>query len=83
MASTRQMHDFLKSIHAEDRVLFVGDTRQHEAVDAGRPYAQLQEAGMQTAQLTEIIRQQDAALKATVERKRPAKYTVDGAGTSG
>jgi len=68
MASTRQMHDFLKSIHAEDRVLFVGDTRQHEAVDAGRPYAQLQEAGMQTAQLTEIIRQQDAALKATVER---------------
>ena len=43
-------------------------TRQHEAVDAGRPYAQLQEAGMQTAQLTEIIRQQDAALKATVER---------------
>ncbi len=68
MASTRQMHDFLKSIHAEDRVLFVGDTRQHEAVDAGRPYAQLQEAGMQTAQLTEIIRQQDAALKATVEQ---------------
>ena len=68
MASTRQMHDFLKSIHAEDRVLFVGDTRQNEAVDAGRPYAQLQEAGMQTAQLTEIIRQQDAALKATVER---------------
>jgi ATP-dependent exoDNAse (exonuclease V) alpha subunit len=49
-------------------VLFVGDTRQHEAVDAGRPYAQLQEAGMQTAQLTEIIRQQDAALKATVEQ---------------
>ena len=60
MASTRQMHDFLKSIRDQDRVLFVGDTRQHEAVDAGRPYAQLQEAGMHTARLTEIIRQKDA-----------------------
>ena len=27
----------------------VGDVRQHEAVEAGRPYQQLQEAGMQTA----------------------------------
>ena len=37
-------------------------------LDARAPYAQLQEAGMQTAQLTEIIRQQDPALKATVEQ---------------
>ena len=68
MASTRQMHDFLQSIRDQDRVLFVGDTRQHEAVDAGRPYAQLQEAGMHTARLTEIIRQKDAGLKAAVEQ---------------
>jgi ATP-dependent exoDNAse (exonuclease V) alpha subunit len=52
----------------EDRVLFVGDTRQHEAVDAGRPYQQLQEAGMHAARLDEILRQQDAALKVTVEQ---------------
>ena len=48
--------------------LFVGDTRQHEAVEAGRPYAQLQEAGLRTAHLDEIIRQKDPALKEAVEQ---------------
>ena len=67
LASTQQMHDFLNSIQATDRVVFVGDVRQHESVSAGRVYAELQEAGMQTALLTKIIRQKDEALKSTVE----------------
>src|SRR5213595_1447807 len=50
-----------------DRVLLVGDTRQHQAVEAGTPYEQLQEAGIQTARLDEIIRQKDPALKEVVE----------------
>ena len=63
MASTKQMHTFVERLKENDRVLFVGDVRQHEAVEAGRPYAQLQEAGMRTARLDEIIRQKDPALK--------------------
>jgi len=55
-------------LHGEDRVLLVGDTRQHEAVEAGRPYQQLQDAGMQTARLDEIVRQKDPALKEAVEQ---------------
>jgi ATP-dependent exoDNAse (exonuclease V) alpha subunit len=51
-----------------DRVLLVGDTRQHEAVEAGRPYQQLQEAGIETARLDEIVRQKDPALKEVVEQ---------------
>lgn len=66
MASTRQMHAFVERLKENDRVLFVGDVRQHEAVEAGRPYAQLQEAGMHTARLDEIIRQKDPALKEAV-----------------
>ena len=50
-----------------DRVLLIGDTRQHQGVEAGRPFQQLQEAGMRTAKLEEIVRQKDPALKATVE----------------
>lgn len=46
----------------------MGDTRQHEAVDAGRPYHQLQEADIRTAHLEEIVRQQDPELKAVVEQ---------------
>jgi conjugative relaxase-like TrwC/TraI family protein len=68
MASTKQMHTFVERLNQNDRVLFVGDTRQHEAVEAGRPYAQLQEAGLRTANLDEIIRQKDPALKEVVEQ---------------
>ena len=68
MASTQQMHTFVLRLKENDRVLFVGDTRQHEAVEAGRPYAQLQEAGLRTAHLDEIIRQKDPALKEAVEQ---------------
>jgi ATP-dependent exoDNAse (exonuclease V) alpha subunit len=68
MASTKQMHTFVERLKENDRVLFVGDTRQHEAVEAGRPYAQLQNAGLRTAHLDEIIRQKDPALKEVVEQ---------------
>ena len=62
------MHTFLERLGPEDRVLLVGDVRQHEAVDAGRPYHQLQEAGVRTAHLDEIVRQRDPELKAIVEQ---------------
>jgi conjugative relaxase-like TrwC/TraI family protein len=68
LASTRQMHEFVERLHARDRVLLVGDTRQHEAVEAGRPFAQLQEAGMRTVRLEEIVRQKDPELKQAVEQ---------------
>jgi conjugative relaxase-like TrwC/TraI family protein len=68
LASTRQMHQFIERLHAGDRVLLVGDTRQHEAVEAGRPFAQLQEAGMRTMSLEEIVRQKDPELKQAVEQ---------------
>jgi conjugative relaxase-like TrwC/TraI family protein len=68
LAGTRQVNEFFNRLGERDRVLLVGDVRQHEAVEAGRPYGQLQEAGMRTAQLDEIIRQKDPALKAAVEQ---------------
>ncbi len=68
LASTKQMHTFLERLGPGDRVLLVGDVRQHEAVDAGRPYHQLQEAGIHTAHLDEIVRQRDPELRAVVEQ---------------
>src|SRR5256885_3116323 len=55
----RQVNEFLSRLQEQDRVLLVGDVRQHEGVDAGRPYHQLQEAGMRTARLDEIIRSEE------------------------
>jgi ATP-dependent exoDNAse (exonuclease V) alpha subunit len=68
LTSTKQMNEFFHRLQASDRVLLVGDMRQHEAVEAGRPYKQLQEAGMQTARLSEIVRQKDPNLKEAVEQ---------------
>jgi len=68
LTSTKQMNEFFHRLQTPDRVLLVGDTRQHEAVEAGRPYKQLQEAGMQTARLGEIVRQKDPTLKEAVEQ---------------
>jgi conjugative relaxase-like TrwC/TraI family protein len=68
LASTRQVHEFMDRLHPNDRVLLVGDRRQHEAVEAGRPFAQLQDAGMKTVKLEEIVRQKDPELKQVVEQ---------------
>jgi conjugative relaxase-like TrwC/TraI family protein len=68
LASTRQMHEFLGRLHPNDRVLLVGDTRQHESVEAGRVFAQMQDGGMKTVKLDEIVRQKDPELKQTVEQ---------------
>ena len=67
LASTRQMRSFLVKLNSEDRVLVIGDTRQHQGVDAGRPFQQMQEAGMQTSQLDRIMRQKDPALLKAVQ----------------
>ena len=69
LASTVQARDLLR-IAKElriPRVVLVGDAKQLDAVDAGKPFAQLQAAGMQTATMDEIMRQRDPALKEAVE----------------
>ena len=69
LASTAQARDLLRiaGVLRVPKLVLVGDARQLEAVDAGKPFAQLQAAGMKTALMDEILRQRDPALKAAVE----------------
>ena len=69
LASTVQARDLLRIAAAIriPRVVLVGDSKQLDAVDAGKPFAQLQAAGMTTAVMDEILRQKDAGLKEAVE----------------
>ena len=69
LASTVQARDLLRVANALriPRVVLVGDAKQLDAVDAGKPFAQLQAAGMATATMDEIMRQRDPALKEAVE----------------
>jgi len=68
LASTQQMKAFLDKIRPQDRVLVIGDTQQHQGVEAGKPFQQMQDGGMRTAQLDQIMRQKDPELLKAVER---------------
>lgn len=64
----RQMQQLLQLAEkAGARVVMMGDTAQTKAIEAGKPYDQLQAAGMATAGMTEIMRQKDPVLKEAVE----------------
>ena len=69
LASTMQARDLLRVARALriPRVVLVGDEKQLGAVEAGKPFAQLQQAGMKTAVMDDILRQRDPDLKAAVE----------------
>ena len=68
LASTEQMRGLLRVATALrlPRVVLVGDEKQLDGVDAGKPFAQLKRAGMQTAVMEEILRQRDERLKEAV-----------------
>jgi hypothetical protein len=63
------MRDFLRKIGRHDKVLLIGDVRQHQGVDAGKPFEQLQESGMQSAILASEPRQKG------FYRDRPDQHT--------
>ena len=69
LASTVQARDLLRiaGVLRVPKLVLVGDAKQLDAVDAGKPFAQLQAAGMKTAVMDEILRQRDPDLKAAVE----------------
>ena len=67
LVGTRAMHTLLAGATLQEaRVLLVGDEKQLGSVEAGRAFAQLQEAGMPTFRLTEIVRQSNEATKEAV-----------------
>ena len=59
LLGTTQLLQFLNTLQKEDRVVLVGDTRQHQSIEAGRIFAALQDAGMQTHHLSTIERQRE------------------------
>lgn len=60
MVPTKQMNELLAVIHyIGGRLVTVGDTQQLGAVEAGKPFYQLQKSGMQTAVMKDILRQKN------------------------
>lgn len=61
---TARLFDLAEKHNA--RVILVGDVKQLGSVEAGAAFAQLQDAGMETAKLGEIVRQTNAATRDAV-----------------
>jgi conjugative relaxase-like TrwC/TraI family protein len=84
LVSSRQMNGFLRTLRSQDQAILIGDDApgenqvgQHTAVEAGRPFQQLQTAGMKTAHLNRIYRQKEHELKQVVQQFR-AGHTAEG-----
>lgn len=68
LVPTRQMEATLRIAQRNrSRTVLVGDVQQLKAVEAGRPFAQLQANGMETAIVDQIQRQKTPDLKPAVE----------------
>ncbi|MBV9761894.1 MAG: relaxase domain-containing protein [Acidobacteriaceae bacterium] len=67
LTSGKQMYQLLQTVQPQDRVLLIGDTRQHQSIEAGRIFAELQDAGIQTIRLEKIVRQKEEGLRQAVE----------------
>ena len=57
LTDVHQMSAFLRKLTPADRLLVIGDTKQHASLGAGAVFKQLQEAGMETYHLRKIMRQ--------------------------
>lgn len=69
VVSNRQMHELIERVKSSScRLLLVGDTKQLSAVEQGNPFRLLQtRAGLETAFISQNLRQSDSQLKAVVD----------------
>jgi conjugative relaxase-like TrwC/TraI family protein len=62
-----QLEKLMTIVEKRDaRLILTGDRKQTHAAEAGKPFEQLQDAGMTKAYLTEIKRQRNEAIRAAV-----------------
>jgi conjugative relaxase-like TrwC/TraI family protein len=74
LASSKDMQRLLAKSEREDaKVILVGDTKQLRGVEAGQPFKSLQEHGMQTSEMSEVMRHKSADLATTVDLIRQGK----------
>jgi conjugative relaxase-like TrwC/TraI family protein len=68
LVSNKQMLSLINITKTLDiKLILQGDTKQLSSVEAGKPFHQLQQAGMKTVVMSDILRQQNQDLKQAVE----------------
>src|SRR5262245_12041911 len=68
LSDTRRVNALLKRLGEEERILLVGDRDQHQAVEAGAPFEQLEtEAELETVWIKKVVRQWEPGYRRVVE----------------
>ena len=68
LVSNKQMLNIINIAKTLDiKLILQGDTKQLSSVEAGKPFHQLQQAGMKTVVMCDILRQKNQELKQAVE----------------
>jgi conjugative relaxase-like TrwC/TraI family protein len=68
LVSNKQMLSLLDiTKNLDTKIILQGDSKQLSAVEAGKPFHQLQKAGMKTVIMKDILRQKNGDLKQAVE----------------
>lgn len=77
LLSAADCYDLMQRAEMEHaRVIFVGDTRQLSAIEAGNPFKSLQQAGIVVARLDESLRQKAPALQKAVSLAADGKIAA-------
>jgi ATP-dependent exoDNAse (exonuclease V) alpha subunit len=67
MIGTKDMKKLIAfAKRAKAQIVLIGDVKQFKAIQAGDPFSMLQENGMKTARMSEVLRQKDKTLKQAV-----------------
>ena len=75
LSDTRRINALLKRLGEEDRILLVGDRDQHQAVEAGAPFEQLEtEAKIETVWIKKVVRQQEPGYRRAVEMLQEGQF---------
>jgi conjugative relaxase-like TrwC/TraI family protein len=75
LSDTRRINALLKRLGEEDRILLVGDRDQHQAVEAGAPFEQLEtDAKIQTFWIKKVVRQQEPGYRRAVEMLQEGRF---------
>ncbi len=68
IVSSKQMLALMNIIEkADSRLILIGDIKQTQAIEAGKPFYEMQKNGIQTAHINEIQRQKNPELKEIVQ----------------
>jgi DNA primase catalytic core len=71
LVGSQSLRKFLDTVRPQDRVIIAYDHRQHHSVEAGRIVKELEDAGVQTIRLEQIVRQRESPeLLAVIEKFR-------------